>query len=112
MATTPNSTPFDPAIPVRGLPGIERLVAHVVGTDAHGETEWLEWKSTLDLGAAVGRFTVAKAVLGFSNRDPERAAKWVGGCAYVVLGATPAGVVGQTSIDPAEVGSALRPYLG
>ncbi|OBF19477.1 hypothetical protein A5725_18160 [Mycobacterium kubicae] len=30
------------------------------------ETNWLEWKSTLNMGVVEGRFQVAKAILGLA----------------------------------------------
>ena len=61
------------------------LVRYVLAANTKNETDWLEWKVGVDLSKPEGRFDVAKQVLGFANRDPNRAALNAGGCAYVVL---------------------------
>ena len=51
-----------------------RLVAAIHGSRPEAqETNWLEWKRTLDLSVAAGKFAVAKAVLGFANRSIDDA---------------------------------------
>jgi hypothetical protein len=53
---------------------LRRLVAAIVDADEHDELDWVEWKSALDLTTKHGCFHIARAVLGMSNRMPERAA--------------------------------------
>ncbi len=76
------------------------------------ESDWLEWKSDLDLGAATGRIHVARAVLGLANRPPERAAAHCDGVGYVVVGVEPGNLGGATPVDPAALDDGLSPYLG
>lgn len=97
---------------LRGVVDLGRLVGYVLTTNPKNETDWLEWKSAVDLTEPGGRFSVAKQVLGFSNRHPDRAAAHVEGCGYLVLGAEPGNLRGQPSMDPADLESALRRYVG
>lgn len=66
----------------------------------------------LDISKPAGRFSVAKQILGFANRDPKRASGRAAGCAYLVLGAEPGNLAGQSAMDPSKVEAALRPYIG
>jgi hypothetical protein len=88
------------------------LVEAVVAADPGDESDWLEWKSTLDLGRAEGRFAVARAVLGLSNRRPDHARRVCEGHGYVVIGAEPGEVQGVQDVDPAVLDDGLSPYLG
>lgn len=74
------------------------------------EANWLEWKRSLDLGAAVGRFAVAKAILGFANRSVEQAQLKCAGVAYMVVGAEPAAAPGVIPVDHATLGQRIRTY--
>ena len=59
-----------------------RLVAAIHGSRPEAqETNWLEWKSTLNLSVAAGKFAVTKAVLGFANRSVDDARPHCGGVA-------------------------------
>jgi hypothetical protein len=42
--------------------------------DFKNETNWIERKSGFPLDKPVGGFLIGKAVLGFANREPSRAA--------------------------------------
>jgi hypothetical protein len=53
------------------------------------ETNWLEWKSSLDLESAAGKFAVAKAILGFANRSIDQASLACQGTAYMIVGVAP-----------------------
>ncbi|WP_170914985.1 MULTISPECIES: RNA-binding domain-containing protein [unclassified Mycobacterium] len=74
------------------------------------ETNWLEWKSSLDLNTAAGKFAVAKAVLGFANRSVEDARLNCGGVAYVVVGVEPGRVAGIPAIDHADLTPGIKTY--
>ncbi|MGD1282045.1 hypothetical protein ACKUUI_02350 [Mycobacterium seoulense] len=74
------------------------------------ETNWLEWKSSLDLGTAEGRFTVAKAILGFANRSVEQAHLKCAGVAYMVVGVEPGEALGVTPVDHATLGQRIKTY--
>lgn len=87
------------------------VTAAIAGTE-HDETQWLELKSALDLSTKAGQFAVARAILGMSNRDPDLAAQWCEGTAYVVAGADHDGCHGITTVDFALLENGLAPYLG
>jgi hypothetical protein len=88
------------------------LVQAVLAADWTDETHWLEWKSRLDLTAAEGRFTVAKAILGLANRHPDYSARAMQGCGYLVVGVEPANLVGLPPVDAADLDAQLRRFLG
>ena len=88
------------------------LVIAITEATEHDETNWLELKSTLDLGVAESRFKLAKAILGFSNRSVEVAAQQLEGSAYLVVGADQDGVHGVAEVDVASLEQSLTPYLG
>ena len=75
------------------------------------ETNWVEWKSSLDLSSKEGRFSIARAVLGFANRDVKVAGRAFEGVAYMVVGAEPGAVAGVTMIDHAALEQGIRTYL-
>ena len=83
----------------------------MAGTE-HDETRWLELKSNLDLSSKEGQFAVARAILGMSNRDPDLAAQWCDGTAYVIVGADHDGCQGVTTVDHVVLENGLAPYLG
>ncbi|MCM3898072.1 GPI anchored serine-threonine rich family protein [Gordonia sputi] len=88
-----------------------RLVAAIHGSRLEAqETNWLEWKSSLDLNAAAGKFAVAKAVLGFANRSVEDARLNCGGVAYLVVGVEPGTVAGIPAIDHADLTPGIKTY--
>ena len=95
----------------RSLARLEALVRFVL--DPVGdETNWLEWKCRIDPLKPEGRFAIARTILGFANRLPDRAAIHAEGCAFMVLGAEPGKLPGQLSIDPSTIEQGLRSYLG
>jgi hypothetical protein len=95
----------------RSLARLEALVRFVM--DPVGdETNWLEWKCGIDPLKAEGRFAIARTILGFANRLPDRAALNAEGCAFMILGAEPGKLPGQLSIDPSTIEQGLRSYLG
>jgi hypothetical protein len=79
---------------------------------AESETNYLEWKGTLDLSEKSARAKIAAAVLGFSNRMPDVAARAVGGCAYMLVGVEPGALVGITPVDAAKLEAGLAAYVG
>jgi hypothetical protein len=79
------------------------VTAVVNAAPGEPETDWIEWKSQLDLTTADDRFKCVKAILGFGNRDPAFARNHADGCAYFVVGAAPGGAGGTTRHDPADV---------
>jgi hypothetical protein len=79
---------------------------------AESETNYLEWKGTLDLGEKSALAKIAGAVLGFSNRMPDVAARALGGCAYVLVGVEPGALAGVTPVDAANLEARLVAYVG
>ncbi|MGP4104161.1 hypothetical protein [Nonomuraea sp. KM90] len=55
---------------------------------------------------------ISKQILGFSNRNPDSAANFAEGTAYVVIGAEPGQINGVTPLDVARLEGSLTPYLG
>ena len=77
------------------------------------ETRSIEWKGSWDLrSSAKDRFSAAKHILGFANRDVETAARTFEGCAYVVAGAQPGTATGVAVEDSATLTGWLSAYLG
>jgi hypothetical protein len=103
---------IDTAAAIRRPADQEALVRAVLAADPTDESYWLEWKSRVDLSTAEGRFTVAKGILGMANRHPDRAARTVEGCGYLLVGAEPNNLVGLTPVDGADLDNQLRRFLG
>jgi hypothetical protein len=77
------------------------------------ETNWLEWKGSLDLAARATEANIAKAVIGFANRAPDIAARAMEGCAYLLVGAEPGGSLsGVVPIDQAKLEAGVAVYVG
>ncbi|QLL10298.1 hypothetical protein H0P51_17260 [Mycobacterium vicinigordonae] len=74
------------------------------------ETNWLEWKSALNLSVAEGRFSVAKAILGFANRSVSEAQRSCEGVAYMVVGVEPGNAPGVPTFDHATLGQRVKTY--
>lgn len=83
----------------------------IVGAHASDESEWLEWKTELDLKTKPGCFHVAKAVLGMANRPVEIAARTCGGFGYVAVGVEPENLVGVEIPDPSQWIERVEVYL-
>lgn len=75
------------------------------------ETDWIEWKGDVDLSAKRWQAEIARQVLGFANRDPERAARALEGTAVLLLGVEPGRVAGVQPIDSAELQQGVGRYL-
>ena len=99
---------------VRSRAQQQQLVRAVHTAAAHEqETNYAECKSTVELvgGGARGRAVIAKAVLGFSNRDPDVAARAMGGCAYLLAGVAPGELGGVRAVDAATLEAQVAPYV-
>ncbi|HEY6731324.1 MAG TPA: ATP-binding protein [Solirubrobacterales bacterium] len=90
------------------------MVEAIAAAPAHEpETEALEWKSELPLEDGAGaRFSAARQIIGFANRDPDRAAQHFEGCGYLVIGLAPGQIAGTSPLDPADIDNWLSEYLG
>jgi hypothetical protein len=91
----------------------ERLIEAIFKAPTHEpELDWVEWKSRYDLASAADQFKLAKHILGFSNRQPDRAAAMVGGCAYLVCGVEPGDASGIAPVDSAVLTKGIGRYTG
>jgi Putative DNA-binding domain len=106
--------PFDIDISrrVAGQARLAQLVQAVFDASPEDEDEFIEWKTTLDLSSREGAFHVARAVLGFANRDPAVAMRKFEACAYLVVGVEPKNRVGVQRIDPADLSVKVDQYVG
>lgn len=103
---------LDTSQPLRRPADLRQLVEAIRAAGVADEAHWVEWKSSLPLDALDGWFSISKQILGFANRHPDRAARFVGGLGYVVVGAEPGTVSGITPVDVAQLDDWLRGYLG
>ena len=87
------------------------LVEYVAGSPSLQENEHLEWKSGYDLSRRPDAGKVAKQLIGFSNRDPMRAKRLVGGYGYVLLGVEAGAVRGVPVWDSADIESWLSRFV-
>ncbi len=88
------------------------LVKAVLNARESDESDWIEWKSGLDLAAKGTWGTIARHVLGMATRRPGDAARCAEGCGYVIVGVAPGNCSGVAEVDPAEIGSGVQSYLG
>jgi hypothetical protein len=91
----------------------EMVLDAVYRADPSDEKTWIEWKSSLDLRSkeAMAK-TVAKAIIAFANRDPDRSAETVGGIGILVIGLEPGAVHGVDRVDNADLDKLITPYVG
>jgi hypothetical protein len=89
-----------------------KLVQAVVDAPVSGESHWIEWKSTLELGEASGKAHLARCIVGLANRVPAVATATCEGKAYLVVGASPGQADGLDEVDAAVLEARLAPFLG
>ena len=102
---------LDVSRPLRGIDGRRDLVRAIVAANQSDETDWLEWKTDLDLNRKAGCFHVAKAILGMANRPVDVAARTCGGYGYVTVGVEPGNLTGVVVPDPSQWIDRVEPYL-
>ncbi|MFV2114197.1 hypothetical protein ACFHW0_17900 [Micromonospora sp. LOL_025] len=105
--------PLDVSKPFRFHRELLQLVNAVLNAGGADEARWIEWKGTLDLATGPGQHHLARQILGFANRDPDVAARWAGGYAYLIVGAEP-GVTkpaGVAVVDAATLEGQLAKWL-
>lgn len=91
----------------------EEIVDHVLSSPpSEPEPDWLEWKTDYDLATVAGRVAVARQIIGFANRHPDRAGQHAEGLGYLVLGVEPQNLCGAAEHDAAELQNWLNPYVG
>ena len=91
---------------------LQSLAKEIRDDSVSSETDWLEWKSALDLTQTKARFGVSKQILGMANRDPGLARRNRGGYGYVLVGVEPGAMRGTERFDPAELHDWINPYIG
>ena len=89
-----------------------RLVEAIYTANHQDETDWLEWKSHLDLSERRDQFILAKGVLGMANRQPDSAEQYCQGLGVIVIGVEPSNQPGVSRLDPAIITDALERYVG
>jgi hypothetical protein len=105
------SVEFDDSRRPSTIDGRRALVNGVV-TGQLTEHHAIECKSSLDLASAHGRFVAARAILAFSNREPERSSASFEGFAYLIVGADDQGFHAVDIPSPEELARGLGPYVG
>lgn len=105
---------IDTSVALRSAEGV-RLLAEAIhrAPQSEQESRYIEWKGRWDLrGSAKDRFSAAKHILGFANRDVEIASRMFEGCAYLVAGVEPGVAAGVVREDSATLTGWLSAYLG
>jgi hypothetical protein len=104
---------LDTGSPLRTLARYRELAQAILDAPvATQETDYVEWKSDVDLAEKRWQAQFSRHVLGFANREPEPAARWFGGCAYLVAGVSPGSLVGTAVHDTATIEAWLSAYVG
>lgn len=93
----------------RQLAGLLDAIHDANDTD---ESYSVEWKGSLDLWTAAGRFAVAKCILGMGNRPVRKAQQAFEGCAYMVIGKKPGDTPGVDVPDYADLEPWVEAYTG
>ena len=91
---------IDTSRPLQHPADLPALISAFVGALPEDEPDWLEWKTTLDLGDKSVQGRIARTILGMANRKVAAAMRAMGGCGYIVVGAEPGSVAGIVPIDP------------
>jgi hypothetical protein len=96
-----------------GERALQGILDYVTAVGDEAETNYLEVKSSLDVGSKAGAAKVAKFLLGSANRRPHEAAHHFHGYAVLVIGAQKGNAPGvPRGVEPHELEDRLRPYLG
>ncbi len=89
------------------------LVQAIVAAPPHEpETDYVEWKSRMDLQHRHERAEAATYILSFANREPPTAMRHLDGHGYLVIAAEPGKLIGLQPIDSAKLVTLLEPYVG
>lgn len=102
---------IDTSSPLRSHRQLRALVKAVYDAETTDESDWIEWKSFVDLNTHEGTGTIARHVLGLANRNPATAAGFVGGCGYVLIGIEPGTQHGIPQLDPADLEPRLEQFM-
>lgn len=98
-----------------GERGWAAFLAWATATDDRAERHFLEFKSTIDLNTKADRTKVVRFILGASNRDPVKAAKYFDGRALMVLGLAEGGPgepVGVPAFEMSELEAEVEKFIG
>jgi hypothetical protein len=76
------------------------------------ERHFIELKSEIDPTGKEGAAKVAKFILGAAHRDPDRAAKYLGGYAVMILGVAHNDVRGIARFEAKDLVGAVQQYVG
>lgn len=96
----------------RGTIAAAKLVKAAAAIGDLSERHYLELKGPPDLRSKADKAKIAKFILGAANRMPERAANTFEGCAVMIIGITPEGVVGIPPVEMLELTQVIEPFLG
>ncbi|MEV0382873.1 hypothetical protein [Nonomuraea sp. NPDC050643] len=108
---------FDVRMAPRNHAELKKLVEAVRSASMADETFWLEWKSDLDLNPEEksdksGRAHIARAIIGFANRIPDRVSGFVEGYGFLLAGVSPEDMNGVEQHDITELVRWIQPYVG
>jgi hypothetical protein len=104
---------LDTSTPIRSLARYRELVTAVFEAPVSAqETVAMEWKREANVGDKPWQAELSRQVLGFANRDPDVAAIWFGGCAYILVGVSPGILNGTPVHDAAKIEGWLLAYVG
>lgn len=94
------------------LMNLAQLVHRVLHERGLQESDWLEWKSSADLGHRVWQARTARFILGAANRSGRDRADPYEDSAFLLLGVEPGAAAGTVIVDPAVVTQGLLRFLG
>lgn len=103
---------FNPYLSGLGEMNVGELVPIVFHADGAQETTELEWKVEYDLSTRPRRASLARHVIAFANRDPDRAARVFAGHAFLLIGVEPGRLGSAPDLDAADIVQALDPFIG
>jgi hypothetical protein len=103
---------FNPYLEGLGDLPIPDLIALVHSAVGANETYELEWKLEFPLETRMRRAALAKHIMAFANRDPDRAARTFKGHAFLLIGVEPGAWGSAPDLDPAELVQQLEPFTG
>ncbi|MBU8833829.1 hypothetical protein [Mycolicibacterium goodii] len=98
------------------LPSGERewaqFIQQAAGAGDLIERHFIELKSEIDPTGKEGAAKIAKFILGAAHRDPDRAAKYLGGYAVMILGVGANDIRGLARFEAKDLVGAVQQYLG
>lgn len=104
---------IDSSRSLRAHDQLVELVRAVLAASPNDESRSVEWKSSYDeITGSSASFAISRAILGLANRPVSVAATAFEGVGYIVVGAEPGTLHGQSVPDSAELVNALRRYTG